>query len=119
MERSKYAEATEQNKLRTEAEREKYLLRQQISEHPFGIIKRQWGYDHVLMKGKEKNQGEFGLIYTAYNLRRVLTIMGVNELIKRLKGALLMLFLLRRFIITNRIKNIFLVYSPPQMLLLN
>ena len=94
MERSKYAGAAEQNKKRTETEKEKYLLRQQIVEHPFGIIKRQWGYDHVLMKGKQKNEAEFGLIFSAFNLRRIISILGINGLKKRLRGTFFNFYIL-------------------------
>lgn len=47
------------------------------------------GFDHVLMKGKQKNEAEFGLIFSAYNLRRILSILGITELKKRLEGAFL------------------------------
>jgi hypothetical protein len=87
IERSQYAEAVEANAKRIAAEKEKYALRQQISEHPFGIIKRQWGFDHVLMKGRKKNEAEFGLIYSAYNFMRLVHILGFTELKKRLGGA--------------------------------
>lgn len=94
IERSQYAQAVEANAKRIAEEREKYLLRQQIIEHPFGIIKRQWGYDHVLMKGKQKNEAEFGLIFSAYNLRRILSVLGISELKKRLGGAFSRFFIL-------------------------
>jgi len=54
-------------------------------EHQFGTIKRQWGYDHTLLKTKEKVAAEFALILSCYNLRRAITILGAKELIKRLK----------------------------------
>jgi len=53
-------------------------------EHPFGVIKRQWGYDHFLVKGLDKVEIELGLMFTAYNLRRLITIFGAKELISRL-----------------------------------
>jgi hypothetical protein len=34
----------------------------QWPERVFVTIKRQWGYDHILLKGLWKNEGEFGLI---------------------------------------------------------
>ncbi|MBM3403780.1 MAG: hypothetical protein FJY10_02685 [Bacteroidetes bacterium] len=43
-----------------------YLKRQEIIEHVFGTIKRQRGYDHLLLKGLKKNDGEFGLIFLVY-----------------------------------------------------
>ncbi len=51
IERSQYQDSVDANNLRVRNEKGKYLLRQTMSEHPFGIIKRQWGYDHVMMKG--------------------------------------------------------------------
>ena len=43
-------------------------------------------YDHTLLKGKEKVSADFALIFTAYNLRRAMSILGIKELLKRLKG---------------------------------
>ena len=78
MERSEYAEAAEKNTQRVRKQPSIYSARQQIIEHVFGTIKRQWGYDHILLKGLRKNDGEFGLIYLIYNLRRILNILGVE-----------------------------------------
>ena len=58
--------------------------RKEIVEHPFGTIKRNWGYTYFLLKGTEKVQGEFSLICFAYNLKRVFNIVGVKELINAL-----------------------------------
>ena len=84
IERSQYQQAVDENNNRVYTEKEKYRRRQQIVEHPFGVIKRQWGYDHVLMKGLGKVEAELGLIFTVYNLRRLITILGAKELIARL-----------------------------------
>ena len=88
IERSQYAEAVEANTKRIHLEKEKYLLHQEIVEHPFGTVKRQWGFDYILLKGLEKNEVDFGLIFTVYNLRRIITIIGVDELKKRLQKVL-------------------------------
>jgi hypothetical protein len=84
IERSQYQEAVQENDLRVQTEKEKYRRRQAIVEHPFGILKRQWGYDHFLVKGLSKVETELGLMFTAYNLRRLITILGAKELIARL-----------------------------------
>jgi transposase len=84
IERSQYQKAVEENDLRVKREKEKYRRRQAMVEHPFGVIKRQWGYDHVLVKGLGKVDAELGLIFAAYNLRRLMTIFGAKELIARL-----------------------------------
>ena len=62
IERSEFAEAVLRNKRAIQNNRDIYKRRQEIVEHPFGIIKRQWGFDYTFMKGKRKVDGEVGLI---------------------------------------------------------
>lgn len=57
IERSLYEEAVINNRLRVINNRDKYKRRQAIVEHPFGTIKRSWGYYYTLLKGKEKVEG--------------------------------------------------------------
>ena len=64
IERSEYEEYVQANAVRVKAEREKYRRRQAIVEHPFGTLKRSWGYTYTLLKGREKVSGEFALIFT-------------------------------------------------------
>lgn len=113
IERSQYAAAVETNAKRVREEKEKYSLRQQIVEHPFGTIKRQWGYDHVLLKGKQKNEAEFGLIFSVYNLRRILSILGIPELKKRLGGAFLNFLIRWRWILHHISKFFSPAYRVP------
>jgi len=91
IQRSIYQESVEANNYRVISEKEKYRRRQEMVEHPFGVVKRQWGYDHVLMKGIDKVEAESNLIFLCYNLKRVINILGVNALIKRLKEIALIL----------------------------
>lgn len=87
IQRSIYQDAVDLNNLRVALEKEKYRKRQEMVEHPFGIIKRQWGYDHVLMKGIDKVEAESNLIFLCYNLKRVVKILGFKEFMKRLCAA--------------------------------
>ncbi len=58
--------------------------RRETVEHPFGTIK-QWMYQGAfLMRGLEKVRAEFSLTALAYNLRRVLNIVGFAELMAAL-----------------------------------
>lgn len=67
------------------AENPKFLeLRKQLVEHPFGTIKRQMQQDHFLMRGQEKIRGETSLTLLAYNLKRVINLLGVDKLITAL-----------------------------------
>ncbi len=91
IERSEYTTAAEENTKRVKKHPEIYAARQQIIEHIFGTIKRQWGYDHILLKGLRKNDGEFGLIYLVYNLRRIINILGVARVKKWIKKKIFLI----------------------------
>jgi hypothetical protein len=55
-------------------------------EHTFGVVKRQWGYDHVMMKGLEKTDSEISLVFLCYNIKRVMNIMGIKGILKAIKA---------------------------------
>jgi len=59
---------------------EKFALRKQLAEHPFGTIKRWFGYDHFLLKGLAKVRTEWSLMTLAYNLKRVLNLVRFEKL---------------------------------------
>jgi len=54
--------------------------RREMVEHPFGTIKQWMNQGAFLMRGLEKVRAEFSLTALAYNLRRVLNIVGFAEL---------------------------------------
>ena len=73
------------------ANKELYRKRQAIVEHPYGIIKRQWGFLYVsTKKGINRAAADVGLIFVAYNLRRIFNLIGQNELKKFLKELALL-----------------------------
>ena len=72
---------------RTKANKELYKKRQMIVEHPFGTVKRAWGFSYFLTKGLASVRTEAALIFLAYNFKRVINIIGVEEMIKRLVMA--------------------------------
>ena len=82
IERNENIEDTQRNKKAIEQNKELYKRRQEIVEHPFGTIKRQWGFDYTLMKGKKKVDGDVGLIFIAYLLTRLMNILGLSGLKK-------------------------------------
>ena len=55
--------------------------RQQLSEHPFGTIKRTMQSGYFLMRGIKKVAAEMSFTILAYNLKRVINIIGVEKLI--------------------------------------
>jgi len=86
LERSEFQELTDENNQRVENNPDYYRQRQQIIEHPFGTIKRQWGFEFTLLKGKEGVLSEVNLMFIVYNLTRIMSILGQEELTKRLRA---------------------------------
>jgi len=85
IDRSEYAEVIETNNQRLNQNPDYYRQRQQITEHPFGTLKRQRGFTHALVRKKDNVLGEVGLMFIGYNLSRCVSILGVGNLIKALK----------------------------------
>jgi transposase len=55
--------------------------RREVAEHPFGSIKQWMNQGAFLMRGLENVRGEFSLTALAYNLRRVLNLVGFKDLL--------------------------------------
>ena len=72
--RHKYAEYAEQNDKDFAENQELYKLRQQLSEHPFGTIKRTMGIRQFLTRGLKSVTAEAALIFLVYNLKRLRVI---------------------------------------------
>ena len=90
IQRSEFQENIENNRKRIEKNKAAYKLRQEIVEHPYGTIKRQWGFDHIMTKKTiERASSDIGLIMTAYNLRRLINILGYDQLMEYLKSICL------------------------------
>jgi len=81
LERSEHAEFINDNKKRIEKNPNYYRRRQAIVEHPYGTIKRQWGFNYIMTKKTMKRaEADIGFIFTAYNLRRLLNIIDIKAL---------------------------------------
>jgi transposase len=65
---------------------EKVLQRKCLVEHPFGTIKHWMDQSYFLTRGFEKVTAEFSLSVLAYNIKRVLNIIGVKELVKIMRN---------------------------------
>ncbi len=66
---------------------EKMRQRRETVEHPFGTIKYWMGYTHFQMKTLKRAATEMALHVLAYNLKRVINIMGVRRLIQAMQVA--------------------------------
>jgi hypothetical protein len=86
IERSQYAHLIYENKVRINNNYEIYHKRQAIVEHPYGVIKRQWDFYYIMTKKTIKHaSADVGLIFSAYNLRRIFNPIDQNLLKQYLK----------------------------------
>lgn len=75
VQRSEHTRYIEENAARVAADPQTYRRRQALVEHPFGTIKRQWGFGHIsTKKGIPAAGADFGLMAIAYNLKRLLNL---------------------------------------------
>ena len=81
-------EIVDNHKVKMNTQQAKDIVKQRgsIVEHPFGTIKRTLGWDHFLVRGKDKVSGENALVMFSYNFKRVLNIIGVSLFKKLMIG---------------------------------
>lgn len=79
--RWEHEEILEQMRERTKNNNDMVKRRQELSEHPFGTIKRAFNQGYMLLKRLAKVGGEMALTMLAYDVTRVINIVGVRALI--------------------------------------
>src|SRR5258706_6845072 len=79
--------AVEQMQARLAAEPQMLARRKALVEHPFGSIKFWMEQRAFLLRGLNKVRAEFSLTALAYNMKRVLNLVGVERLREKLKAA--------------------------------
>jgi transposase len=79
--RWEHEEILEDMRHRVKANGAKVKMRQWLSEHPFGTIKRSFNQGYMLLKGLEKVGAESSISVLAYNIKRVINIVGLKELV--------------------------------------
>ena len=62
-------------------------MRKTLVEHPFGTIKHWMDQGYFLTRGFEKVTGEMSLTALCYNIKRVLNIVNVKELMANLQAV--------------------------------
>lgn len=77
---------------RTLENMDKYLERQMIVEHPFGTVKMTMNAGYFLTRGEESVRGEASLTFLAYNMKRVINILGTSEIIRQIKKRSALIF---------------------------
>jgi transposase len=73
-------------------------VRRQTVEHPFGTIKSWMGATHFLTKTLDRVSTEMSLHVLAYNLKRVMKLLGIGALIDAVKACGLFLRSIRSFL---------------------
>jgi transposase len=81
--RSELDEVLQRARERVRLHPEKIAVRKTLSEHPFGTLKHAWNHGYFLTRGLEKVQAEMSLTVLAYNIKRVINIVGVSALLLR------------------------------------
>jgi transposase len=76
----------ERQAARLKAHRAIVARRKEIVEHVFGTM-REWGHDRFLCRGLAMVRAEFSLTALTYNLRRAISVVGVERLLQILRPA--------------------------------
>src|SRR4030088_2289132 len=85
--RSFHEDAREAMHRRTMSDRKWMKLRQSLAEHPFGTMKWMMGYPRFLVRGWVKAKSELAFGVLCYNLKRVINMLGVQQLLLALPAA--------------------------------
>jgi len=84
--RWEHEDVLEKMQARLERNPSRMQLRRQTAEHPFGTIKSWMGATHFLCRTLPKVSAEMSLHVLAYNLNRVMRILGTSALIEALRA---------------------------------
>ena len=82
----KFKEQLEVNYQRPENQKI-YKLRKEKVEHPFGHMKRNLGAGQFMLRGRPKVNAEVSLLATCFNIARMITIVGIPQLLEKLTGS--------------------------------
>jgi transposase len=115
--RSEYADYYERNRINTIEKEHLYKRRQAIVEHPYGTIKRQWGFSYIhTKKGISRASSDVGFMFIAYNLRRIgniLTREVLKEYLRILVSSILGIFDLCGLLIMRFVRLLPAEYKLP------
>ncbi|OEJ98635.1 transposase [Flavivirga aquatica] len=80
IQRSEFQKYIEENAQQVLKNPKAYKKRQAIVEHPYGTIKRQWGFSYILTKKTmQRASADVGFMFIAYNLKRIWNIMKTKK----------------------------------------
>lgn len=84
--RWEHDEVLEAVQARLDRDPDKMRLRRQTVEHPFGTLKAWMGWTHFLLKRLPNVKTEMSLHVLAYNLKRMLNLLGAKSLIEAIQA---------------------------------
>ena len=82
-----HADVLDRAQARLDKQPDSMRVRRATVEHPFGTIKSWMGYTHFQMKTLKSAGTEMALHVLAYNIKRVINIIGMRSLIAAMKAA--------------------------------
>jgi hypothetical protein len=85
--RSFHEDSREAMHHRAMSDRKWMKLRQSLAEHPFGTMKWMMGYPRFLVRGLVKARSELALGVLCYNLKRVINMLGTQQLLLAVRAA--------------------------------
>ena len=85
--RWEYEDVIERLQARLDRRPDMMRIRRQTVEHPFGTLKTWMGPQHFKMKTLKHVSTEMSLNVLAYNLKRMVSLFGVQGLIQRMQAA--------------------------------
>ena len=86
--RWEHEDVLERVQARLDREPERMRERRETAEHPFGTIKSWMGATHFQMRTLEKVSTEMSLHVLAYNMKRVMKIMGTIPLMEAIRALM-------------------------------
>ena len=84
--RWEHEEVIEAAERRLDKEPDRMRVRRSTAEHPFGTLKSWMGHTHFLTRTLPRVQTEMSLHVLAYNLKRVISILGTRPLITAIRA---------------------------------
>lgn len=86
MSRLEHEAVIEAAERRLDAQPERMRVRRSTVEHPFGTLKAWMGHTHFLMRTLPRVSTEMSLHVLAYNLKRLMAIVGIAPLLEAIRA---------------------------------
>jgi transposase len=75
-------------KITLRPDKDKTRNRKCVVEHPFGTVKRWMDGSYTMLKGVEKVGADLALMFLSYNMKRAISMMGVQALIEGIRETM-------------------------------